>query len=48
MCVCVSSDEETPVSLDTPPSALNVCQEEEMDNITMDDYPSLPVIEEGS
>ncbi len=41
-------NQNTPASLDSPPFASKVCQEKTMDNITMDQYISLPVIEEGN
>ncbi len=41
-------NQNTPASLDSPPSASKVCQEKTMENITMDQYISLPVIDEGN
>ncbi len=41
-------NQNTPASLDSPPSVSKVCQEETMENITMDQYISIPVIEEGN
>ncbi len=41
-------NENTPACLDSPPSASKACQEKIMDNITMDQFISLPVIKEGN
>ncbi len=41
-------NQNTPASLDSPPSASKVCQEKTVENITMDQYISLPVIKEGN
>ncbi len=41
-------NQNTRASLDSPTSASKVCQEKTMENITMDQYISLPVIEEGN